>query len=330
MNTRQLLTLSVLLGFGIAFLKFQYFSEPNTTPQLPTLDNATESGELHIVPEPDAVEILPAFMLPSTGVGLQPVTIAKRRTTLLFPNGEEVSVVLNAYWPPAPPSWFSYEATILSQIDKLRTQAEAGDMAAARTIYRVLSNCRRLLNSGVDLEGALNEIKSSNRSSTSKIALQEGVREGYHACEGVTEDHVRQGEHWLRLSVEGGDYLATRMLYQILDDRNDPEARMLLSKMWEEGHIGSLHSYAIKYRNEKNHISAYAYFLAYSTTRERVFELSVYPERHQISIQGNSNTLAVMSSYLSYEEQLQAEKLAVTIVEENKNCCRGFFNLSPP
>lgn len=194
-------------------------------------------------------------------------------SSIEFPDGSIVDVVMKPYRPDPPP--FSGWSKLIHVFDALAEEAASGDAAAARVLYRSLKNCEEAFTDRASYEKAINTLHEEgvqiypSGDVTPKMLpgslemqhAEEALTESFERCEGITADHHENKVQWAEIAANGGDYWAmTEMAYL---NGYTPEGLYWYEQAWLHG------------------------------------------------------------SFLSPEQQAQAESLAARLLEENGNCCRG-------
>ncbi|MGQ0428954.1 MAG: hypothetical protein ACT4UQ_03375 [Gammaproteobacteria bacterium] len=217
-----------------------------------------------------------------------------------FEGGTKIPIRVGFVWPLPPPADRHLPAR--DQYAILRPLADAGDAAAARTLFQVLDRCQAA--------------KSASGSPPRSF------------CEGITPEQMAESLDWLLRAAKGGDYDAGRWWAERLGDsqegyeawearwrQGDPMALMALMRHYERGVPAST-------GGMPDPVRAHAYRLVDFHVREAVYAnfkgLNTMQALHADSVRAAGGRL-------NPQQHAEAQRLAREILAGNPNCCRGMW-----
>ena len=292
----------IIVALGIAaiaaHIKNGYFHRDGTSEAKraePLQNAAPQAGTAATAEVRDHLQtaLVPVPVLP------QPPPYAAMQVDVTFPDAESIPVVVRRPMVANPP--YMPTEHFLEQYDALVARARAGDAAAARMIFRALSNCQRSIGGGDDYVRTY--------------------------CEGVDDDYFRDIASWARMASDGGDPLGRQdWAFELQRLGRGEESVKQLQAIWQDGYIGVLQALASAYRKglasngAPDYSNAYTYFYI----------------RYKLAEAGGGDTpsqrgrLAAMEqvrrelgSFLNPTEQQRAEAKAMKLFRENTACCLG-------
>lgn len=291
-------------------------------------------------PEPKQTDELPKRNFKETTIDSD-----SRYVSVLLSDDKAVTIQLKQHSPLE----YSENGKINEIHDKLATEAEDGNTEAAAQLANELSKCSIAPRTSYDLDKALAQLKeertfsshygSGNRvvqvtvSPTYLPATTELIRKRYNECSGISDGQLSNLNKWLSQAAKGGD---TRSLHALLRIHGrTPEAFSLMKSAWDAGYVSNGYGIAQMlalgigesgYIGEPQYISAYAYALITNQVWGKAYEINNSP------VSGNRITdmeQALQSSFgnfMTSQEIIEAENLAVTLLRQNGNCCIGGWN----
>ena len=266
-----------------------------------------------------------------------------RKLDVQFPSGQKISVSYeNDGYDLLPP--FTAE-NIGNYINLLKDLVEQeGSGVAANALWESLGDCSssprsekayrerydNLLNSGNYTNGIDDQesLKLLPGSENHEIALT-GLKLNYLKCRNIPDDLIAERAVWQDKAIELNSYAAiTRKAAELVFD--DPTAAHdLYLKAWDAGHIGvgSAVGFAFKrgtLNGSPDPVTAYAYTLAQNQIIKAFVEQS--DSLNAIGLYNLSVSGLEGSENLTSEEFLQAEQIAIKLIQDNKNCCKGIWS----
>lgn len=261
-------------------------------------------------------------------------------SSIEFPDGSIVDVVMKPYRPDPPP--LSGWSKLIHVFDALAEEAASGDAAAARVLYRSLKNCEEAFTDRVSYEKALDtlhkegvQIYPSGEVTPKMLAgslemkhAEEDLTESFERCEGITADHHENKVQWAEIAAYAGDYWAmTEMAYL---NGYTPQGLYWYEQAWLHGYAGAADSLSVYYREgaadsengQPDYFRSYAYLYVGYKIYADALSRSTSPQAMN-RIVSMENVVRQHGSFLSPEQQAQAESLAARLLEENGNCCLG-------
>ena len=155
----------------------------------------------------------------------------------------------------------------------------------------------------------------------------------YEQCKSIDQNKRDESSDWARVAAEGGDFLGLEMLTR--DPNISTKERIALyEKIWSDfgslesainlsnilSGVGNHASYSLVAGLEPNPKKAYAYFLASSNIEVAVSERFNPQDTAQLQYE-LSIFEQLLTSKLTAREHLEAEQLAIELIESNENCC---------
>lgn len=226
--------------------------------------------------------------------------------------------------------------------DELLERAEAGDAPATRSLYERMESCRNLLKGGSTLAKSLDRLRTESlfygpmgrrRVSPDEIPRREDqLRRSFARC-GDVRERIESNTARIEVLLEAAaehDLLAMRALLR--KNRADPAARMsTLQWMWSLGYAEALTEISAVFRSAASGIGAaearvhdYAYYRAFTEIMAAAWNAGD-PGRNAMRLHSMESLLAQKAGQLSPSQQSASDRLAITLVRENPNCCRGIF-----
>lgn len=226
--------------------------------------------------------------------------------------------------------------------DELLARAETGDASATRELYERMESCRALLKGGRTLEESLDRLRTeriffgpmgSRHIEAEEIPRRaEQIRRGFARC-GEIEEQIRSHGRRVALLLDTAaeqDLLAMRALLR--RNRADPVARMAtLERMWSLGYAEALTEISAVFRNTATatgdvqaRIQDYAHYRAFTEIMAAAWNAGDR-RRNATRLHHVEALLAQKAGDLSPGHQNSGDRLAIDLVRENPNCCRGIF-----
>ena len=228
--------------------------------------------------------------------------------------------------------------------DRLSQRGEGGDIIAARMLSVLLSRCGETFINREEHDNALALLKNEGKypsanPSYSAIKVQDEMLDSvasffeneYELCKELSRDKRSEANKWARLAAEGGDFLAIEQLLNS-SDISSGEKIDLIEKRWKEfGYVDSTTELAAILSGlssfpgfaddvEADPKQAYAYFLVSTRINAAVLEETNPIEARQKEADSYAFE-QILTSKLTPQEHLDAEKLAVDLIESNDTCC---------
>lgn len=241
---------------------------------------------------------------------------------------------LNAFLLPEGDGLYLYE--------KLLDRAK-DEPVAARLLSELLTRCsttpvnrgdyddaiKRLVDENVHPSADLNRPRIVSDKAVASIKAD--FEHDFEQCSTLSAEKRGEAESWARLAAQGGDYLGLELLGKA-PNISATERLASYEKRWTDfGDVnGALNLSGIflgggeslpKFEGiAADPVKAYAYFLAGTEIEVAIIERSNAAEAEQIRYE-NSVAEQRMTSGLSAQEHLDAESLAIELIESNPNCC---------
>lgn len=305
--------------------------DPQQAP--PAVAPKTTEGSIEAVIDPQDE--------PLSEVARTETAVEDQELQVRFPDGTLVSVRMREVHPDPPPVDVSESLT--SNYAKLRSLAESGNAAAARTLSRELQRCRRAYSDEASLNAAINRLRATRvviypNGSRPSVELRPGddvatfvereLESPYEHCEGITNEQKAEAAQWARVAADGGDYLGFQ---DWATELGWTQAGFdAWENVWERGYKAALTPLAMMYRKgiptsaggQPDYVRAYAYSFVGFKLREAAYAGSA-SQAHRGRLVAMEDSLRHWSSYLTPQQTDEAVSLAKQILTENHNCCAG-------
>ena len=336
-NKGTLVVSAVILIIAGTYLTLSLKSDPKDEllSTSGTVKNASNL-QIEIVNEPKSDFSLPEKIRPI----IKTYPSGTRVEEITFANGEILEVAFISAYPQPPPIYPTRK--LADMYDILALAAENGDVGAARELYKNLWGCNgtpssiETHNSQIDKLWStssyisfLGDAPSEIKLSSSDLELREKImREQFEFCLGVTQDKIDNRSKWIELAAEGGDRMAIETVALSLGQTK--ESFELYRNAWNDGWVGVGYGLAMKHGQgipglnggKPDLIRQYAFTLATNTIWASALN---YNESATAAnkISDLDTALVRLSAVLSALEQEKAEKLAASLIRDNKKCCKG-------
>ncbi len=262
-----------------------------------------------------------------------------KKKDVTFPSGKKISVTYRLRDKDYLPELSS--TNLENYINQLLTLAENNNGAAAYEAFRQLYNCRQAPRSPEDYYSRITALATTDRARTgdglggrSQIEpgsdeyqnLVYGLRMGYYTCKSISDELIRNREVWLERAIELNSHEAL-ISRDFFTGRYGPiNESQFYKRAWDAGYIlaGELRSPSDVSRHayglEPDPIRTYAYSLAKITVLEAYLKQSNLLNADYLISQIKNN---YAGDYISPKDIFEAEKLAIELIQNNENCCKG-------
>ena len=227
--------------------------------------------------------------------------------------------------------------------DALSKKSLDGDPVAARLLSDLVGLCNETFESEEEQLNAL-DVLVKERKFLTKIpgfpeidvsdemfdTVKNQLESDYELCKGLSSDKRGESVKWSRIAAEGGDFLG---IDQLLNhpDVSGLEKVSLLEKQWEEfGYVqgakglaavlSGLSKFSSYSDVEPDPKKAYAFFLA--SSKIEIAQLNNIDSYKAQQKELDLNVFKdLLTSKLSAQEHIEAEKLALQLIKQNSRCC---------
>jgi len=265
-----------------------------------------------------------------------------KKIDVTFPSGEIVSVTYRLRDKDYLPVLRSIDIGIyINQFIKLVEQNKNG--AAAYEVYRMLANCFEAPRSSKEYYSRLKELLATGkyrygRAETS-VWLVEPDSNGYqnsvyslqaqfHSCRNVSDKLINERKLWLERAIELNS-LGALISSRFYSERYDPIGDAHFYKnAWDAGYIiigGNLIEGDVSRRasgRPSDPIRTHAYSLVKKTILDGYLKQIEEPNEPYLRLLGLNNYTSD-NPQLTPDDLLKAENLAIELIRNNENCCKG-------